>query len=379
MFAWLLASCVSLTPGPVDGPTAEASRGDLVVHVEVEGELAARRSVEVSNPVEGWSEIDFLVDDGARVQAGDLLVRMKTEEVERDLTQASAERDVALTRVEQARARLALQLGEARAAIVTARLDAELAEARQTESETVPLVERVRARIEAQRARLTTDDADLRLAKVEADALAEIEVLELQVMQAEAKMERLQARIEQSEILAPSPGVVLMGKRWGRETYRVGHEVYQGAVLLQLPDLSELDVRAWVHEVDAPSIALGQRAEVALDAVDGVVTGAEVAAVAPLVVPRGEEGVKHLEVTLRLDETTPQMKPGMTVSVDLVVAELSDVVRVPIESVFQGVDGALVRRPDGTELPVVVRAEGDELAAVEGIEAGEVVLLESLP
>lgn len=366
MWLWLLASCSA----PLDLPTAVATQGDLEVRIEIEGELAARHTVDIVNPIEGWSELDFLVEEGARVEPGDVVLRFKTEELAKELEEAEAKRDVALTQVEQAEARLRLQLGEARARIVQADLDRQMAEFRQTDSETVPRVERARAEIEAAQARLTTEEADTLLAKVEADARAEIEVLQLEVVRKERAIERLRDRLGQSEVVAPSPGVVLILERWGRETYRVGHEVYQGSTILQLPDLSELDVEAWVHEVDAPKVGLGQQARVTLDAVPGTVVDAEVIEVAPLVVPRGEEQVKHLGVKLALSETSERMKPGMTAQIDLLVDAVEQGVLLPHEAVFAGADGAFVQRPDGTRLPVVVVAEGKEAVAVEGIEAG---------
>jgi len=370
MWLSLLASC-AVAP---EMPTAVATRGDLVVRLEVDGELKARRSVEVVNPLEGWSEIDFLVDEGERVEAGDVVLRFKTEDLLKELEEARSERDVAQTRVEQAQARLALQLGEARAKVVQAELDRKLAEFRQTDSLTVPRVDRAQARIAADQARITTEAADTHLAKVAADAGAEIEVLQLEVLRQERAIDKLEDKLARAEIVAPGPGVVLVLERWDGK-YRVGTEVYQGASVLQLPDLGSLDVVSWVHEVDAPAVALGQQAQVTLDADPTQIVDAEVVEVAPIVVPHGDEGTKHLQVLLRLDESRPSMKPGMTTSVELVVGAHSDVVLVPSEAVFVDASGPLVRTADGAAVPVVVLGEDDEQAAVDGVDEGDAVLL----
>jgi len=370
MWLWLLLCCASTS----DLPTARAERGDLRVTVEVEGELEARRSVDIVNPLEGWSELDFVVEAGTRVEEGDVLLRFKTEEVDKELGEAKAQLDVARTRVEQAEARLAIQLGEARARIVQADLDRQLAEFRQTDSKTVPRVERAAARIEAERAVITTAEADTQLAKVEGDARAEIEVLLLQVVRAERVIAKHEDWLSQAELLAPASGVVLVLKRWGRETFRAGHDVYQGSTILQLPNLDELDVQAWVHEVDAPKVLVDQAATVTLDADDDTVIDAVVSSVAPVVVPRGEQKVKQLGVEITLDETTPAMKPGMTVSVELVVGEVDDGLLLPSEAVFVDTEGTFVRTPDGARRPVVVLAEGEERVAIDGLEEGDEVL-----
>jgi len=372
MWLSLLLSCA----GSPMRPTATSELGDLQVHLEVSGELEARKSVDIVNPLEGWSELDFVVEEGTRVEAGDVVLRFKTEETLKQLEEAKASRDVALTRVEQAEARLQLQLGEAEAKIVLAELDEQMAAFRQSDSETVPRVERAQARIAAEQARIVTSEADTHVAKIVQDARAEIEVLQLEVVRAERQVAKLQERIDDSEVEAPAPGVVLVGKRWGRETFRAGHDVYQGATILQLPNLEHLDVKAWVHETDAPKIAVGQQAEVTLDANPDTVIDGVISSVAPIVVPRGEQGIKQLGVELTLSETTEQMKPGMTVSVDLVVQELEGAVLLPAAAVAADRDGTFVR--SGRErIPVTVLAESDEQVAVEGLSDGVTVELPS--
>ncbi|MEZ4320532.1 MAG: efflux RND transporter periplasmic adaptor subunit [Myxococcota bacterium] len=357
-----------------DVPTVRAERGDLDVHLEFKGELEARDSVKIVNPIDGWSEIEFIIDDGTRVKAGDEVVRFTTEELQKNLVEARARLDVAHTRRDQARAKLQLSLGEARARVVQAELDAELAALSQTDSLTVPRVDREQSVVEALRAGITTGSASTRLEQVELDAKAEIQLLEIDALLAERKIASLEKILADSVLTAPSDGLALLQKRWGRETFRVGHEVYTGSTLIELPDIETLDVVAWVHEVDSPLVRVGQRATITMDAHPDTQVAATVTQVAPLVVPRGDHGVKHLRVELEPDATTEKMKPGLTLQVDVVVNEVRDAVLLPKEAVFTGLSGAFVYGADGEPLPVTVLAEDKTTLAVDGLESGTYVL-----
>jgi len=371
MLSILLLSCSTTEPIP----SARAERGDLDVHLEFKGEFKAKNSVEITNPLAGWSEIEFIIDDGASVKQGDEVLRFTTEELSKELVEARAKLEVARTKVEQARARLQIALGNARATIVQAELDAELARFRQTDSLTVPRVERERSIIEAQLAEITTKSADTKLSKIELEARANIQLLELEAVLAEQKIERLEEKLARATVVAPSDGVVMVEKRWGTEPYRVGHDVYQGSTVIRLPEVSALDVTAWIHEVDSPGVHVGQEAMVTMDAHPDTHVPAVIREVAPVVVPRGEFKIMQLKVKLDLSTTTETMKPGMTVELDLVTERVEDVVLVPTEAVFKGAQGAVVYRNGWSAEPIAVAvlAEHDGMVAVEGIEEGDEV------
>ena len=78
-------------------------RGDLVLSVDVEGELEAVRSREIGAPpvAEVEFKIAFLAPEGAEVGEQDPVLRFDTEALERLLAQKRAEYEEAKTKVEQ--------------------------------------------------------------------------------------------------------------------------------------------------------------------------------------------------------------------------------------------------------------------------------------
>ncbi|HSD66560.1 MAG TPA: hypothetical protein VLF95_07655, partial [Vicinamibacteria bacterium] len=80
-------------PRPDVGAPVEVKKADLVLTVEVEGELAAVRSTEVGVPpvAEVDFKIAFLAAEGQAVKKGDSVLRLDTEMIERQLAEKRAE------------------------------------------------------------------------------------------------------------------------------------------------------------------------------------------------------------------------------------------------------------------------------------------------
>lgn len=95
----IIARCSSGDEVPEDAPRTEVLRGDLVVSILQSGELEAKKSRDIINEASGNAKIVEIVDDGAYVTNGQLLVELESSELEdRYLQQkssvASAEADL---------------------------------------------------------------------------------------------------------------------------------------------------------------------------------------------------------------------------------------------------------------------------------------------
>src|SRR5262245_49643650 len=85
--------------------TAEVRRGDLVVRLTETGILRPAESITYRSPLPGRElEIVFLVPEGTLVQEGDLLVRLDTTELKRELERAVQDQRQAGVEVQVAQA-----------------------------------------------------------------------------------------------------------------------------------------------------------------------------------------------------------------------------------------------------------------------------------
>lgn len=378
MLMLTVLACVG-TDGSV--PSSEATQGEFEVRLSVHGELDAKNSERIVTPdFNSRPEIGWIIDEGTQVKKGDKLVVFDTAEMEKQLETAETGLRLARTKIAQESAKLQLKLADARGEIQKAEMDLELARMRRTDSDTVPLVEREQAKVSETKAAMAIDAAKANLETVELESRAETQLQQLDVDRNAREVEELREQLQNAELKAPTDGIALLHtKTWDNTKWKVGNRPWSGAKLLKLPDLNTMEVVAWVHEVDTPQIAKGQAAIVTMDAhPDAPVTGT-IEKVADLAVARGEDEVKYLEVKVALDASTPEMKPGMTVRVDLLLASHPDKIFVPIESVFKEEAQAFVYTTSlggWSSQTVELGPENDTHVVVEsGLEAGTLVAL----
>jgi HlyD family secretion protein len=113
-----------------------------------------------------------------------------------------------------------------------------------------------------------------------------------------------------------------------------------------------MDVK--ISEVDIKKVKVGQKAELAFDAISGATYAAEVTEVSSVGVDSGS-GV-DFTVRLKILDLDDQVRPGMTASVNIIVAQKSDILTVP---------GRAVRFKDGKRIVYVLEGGVLQEKAIE--------------
>lgn len=378
----LLAACGGVPDDAL--PTAAAERGAFAMTLSVPGELEAVKSEFVSAPnVKGTLKITYVAEEGAHVKAGDVLVEFDRSDLEKELESALSRLQIARTKQAQKQAQLAVRLASAQSEVTKAELELQRAKMRLTDSETVPRVERESARIDVEEYTLAVDRSKSSLESVRLEGEAELELLRLEAEEAATKVRQFEEQLGRLKIEAPADGLVILTEAWRqgkRGKVTVGDAVWPGNPLMELPDLAKMHVEAWVHEVDASLVKVGQKVSVIVDAIPEPAWPGVVERVADLAVQRKEEStVKHVKVIVGLDRTDAALKPGMTVRAEVLVDEVPDALTVPREAVFYEGPLAYVWR-DGLagwdRAAVKLGATNDShVVVVEGLETGDRVAL----
>ena len=235
-------------PAPLVAPGLVEARGD---RVETGFEQAGRIA-------------ELLVDEGDRVVAGQVLARLDDR-----LARARVARAEAAVAAAEARLRLA-ERGARRQEIDAAAAEADAAAAQAWErgvardraerlhernADAIPLAEVDTARGAAQATEAQARAAQARLALLKKGTRAEL-IAEARAALAAAEAELAEARVylSQMELRAPADGVVV------RRMHEVGEQVstMPPQTVLVLADLSRLELRAEVDEVDVARVAVGQ-------------------------------------------------------------------------------------------------------------------------
>ncbi len=416
------AAAIALRGTPHDERVrVTARRGAFVVRLVESGTLGAAESTTYRSPIDGReTEITFLATEGARVNVGDLLVRLDSTALQVDLDRASqalrqAELDVKLAAAQSEDATAAVSAvtdGEGVLSLEEAQNSLDLAErkaARLREEYTAlqPLLDRgfiTREELNRTSFALEQAEADLRLARKRHDVLVshshprEEQRARLQAAEREAQrqnaLERLadvrlrvaalQTLITACDLRARRPGLVIYEENFTtapRRKIRVGDRVTPSQGLVTIPDLSHMLVESSVRETDVHSVHPGQTAVVTLDAFPVRRLAARVLTIGTLAqtsVDRAFEE-KRFAVTLAVESDDVDLRPEMTARVELVVEQKPSALVIPINAV-QDRAGTLVVEVVhawGTETRSVdVGASNDvDIEVIRGLNEGEQVLL----
>jgi multidrug resistance efflux pump len=131
---------------------------------------------------------------------------------------------------------------------------------------------------------------------------------------------------------------------------RPGGPSQPGEPLMTLAQTGSLQVKAGFDESDAAHLHTGDRATVTVDALPDRRFGATVASIDPI--ERVQSSVVTYEVTLVLDGDPRELRPGMSASADVAVAQVDGALTVPRTAVRspQGANpSVIVVRPDGRD------------------------------
>lgn len=328
-------------------PTAEASRGELVQTVDVEGEIASAASLELGPPgvPDLWDyKIAFLADEGASVKPGQPVVRFDPSSLQRRLEEKQAEFEEATQKIERGRIEadekrreLDLQLAEARSRLQKARMKAEIPDELRSRNEAKD------AALELELAEKEVASLEGRRAAVDAAEEASLRSLGSQRDRAAGRVASLRESIERMTVRAPQDGIVVYKTGWRDEKKKVGDTVWWGEKLIALPDLTRLRGEGDVDEADGGAIAPGQRVTLRLEALpdrDFEATVARIGRAVRRKSPRVPSKVFRVE--LAMAKPDPALRPAMRFRGEIEIARHPAVLQIPREAVFFRATGPVV-------------------------------------
>ncbi len=192
------------------------------------------------------------------------------------------------------------------------------------------------------------------------------------IVTAQVAVSTAQKGVDDTTLVAPAAGTV------SAVNGAVGEAVASGGTtgFITLVNLSSLQVKAAFSETDAAKVQVGQTASVSFDALTNqTFTGKVVAIDSASTVT---SNVVTYNVTVSLDSSSPQVKEGMTATVDVTVAEKDGVLVLPASAVTGRGQTATVtvRTASGDEQKqVTIGLRGDDNVEIaSGLSAGDVVV-----
>lgn len=297
----------------------EPPRSRLLLTGEVDA--ASGQSLVVPRVPEWNVTLRWIEKDGTAVKTGQKVAELDDSVFSAELTQkkiaaAQARADLLHQRNESAIARLDKRFESERARIELAK--ARLAAA--VDPESYPLRVYQEKQLELRRRESDLETAlDAERAYQQSSALEE-RVLEIALDKREREIQSAEEAIAALVVYAPRDGIVITGVHpWFRRKVQSGDNVWVNFALMRLPDLSTLEVRARLSDVDDGRLKPGMRVTTYLDAYPELEFPGAVQSVSPIAREMWRDSLRRsFSVTVSFDQAdAARMLPGMSVRVEV--------------------------------------------------------------
>jgi HlyD family secretion protein len=347
----------------VEVQVGKVERRDLVQVVTASGEVRPRRYVNVGANVSGRI-VELRVREGDPVEEGQILARVESERYEAGERQSQAA--VAAARADLARAEADLQASHLA-----------FERAKQMQGDQL---------ISAQAYEQAEAEWKMKSAAVES--------ARRRVAQLQAQLDSTTDELNKTTVYSPMSGVVTsLPKEEGEMV--IGAMSFNPTVLMTVADLSIMEAEVMVDETDIGNLAVGQKAEVSVDALEGVEIPGTVTEIGASAIVRGSDTTqaqsqlgantgsqpKDFKVKIVLEDPPPSLRPGLNASADITTATREGVLAVPIQAVVvrevtaegKVIDSGLAADGAGPETPTPALERGEERDGVFVVREGTAV------
>jgi HlyD family secretion protein len=317
---------------------------DLQAVVSASGKIQPQHLVNISADTVG-RVTNLAVEEGDRIKKGQFLMQVDPRLLASAAQQAEASLAAAASQMEQLR----VASESAKAALKLA----QEGDTRQQQLWKQGLTTR-----EA----LDTAENQLKMRQADVNsAEKQIETQRLRMRQEQASLESAKYSLSKVRIESPIDGIVTRRNIEEGETVVVGTMNNAGTVLLTIADMSVIEAQVEVDETDIPSVLLGQKAKVTIDAMPGKTFTGKVTEIGnspiqPAAGATASTQATNFLVKVTIDNEIPDLRPGFTCTAEITTATRKNAVSVPIQAttvreVVVDKDGKMVREPKDDKRP----------------------------
>ncbi|MBN2300938.1 MAG: efflux RND transporter periplasmic adaptor subunit [Lentisphaerae bacterium] len=373
--------------------TAKIVRRPFHVSSVYEGVIGSQTVKTMVSEFNGSATVVWLIDEGAHVNRGDVVVRFDSSEIERKLVELVAEHALAQCDVDSLeKAKLPLELddlaaqtAEARAALMVER--GYMTSARELLKEDLVSKEEVAqqsAKVECLERQVRNLEMKLALTK-EYLHPSVLTGARTKLASAERRLALAKTQLAHCNVKAPIAGIVIykaLHITGEFRTIRVGDSVYQNQPFMVIGDMSNLIVRCEVPEAELSNVSVGREAVIEPIAYPTLRLAGSVQTVSSMAghAPGRPDWQKYFRVVIGVRDTDPRLRMGMSVHVHIISYENIDALLIPRKAIhWRGNSPTCVILRNGRRERrdiTVGMADETNYELLSGLENGDMVVID---
>ncbi|MCE2996833.1 MAG: efflux RND transporter periplasmic adaptor subunit [Cyclobacteriaceae bacterium] len=366
---------------------ALVKKGEFRVEVETTGELEAKNSVKIMGPgsvrqFQIWEvTLQNIVDEGTVVKKGDWVATLDRSEFQTKFNQKQIDFEKANSKFVQIQLDTTLQMRQARDELINLKYGAEEKEIILQQSKFEPPATIKQAEINLDKAHRAYQQA-LENYKIKRNQNVEkMREVEAELRKVRGDFDGMSKILESFNVMAPEDGMVIYEKGWDGKPIKAGSRIGMWEpTVATLPDLTKMQSKTFVNEVDVRKVKPGQKVLIGLDSDPDKKFNGVVTKVANVGEQRPNSDAKVFEVLVEIDGTDATLRPSMTTSNKIIAQVLNNVIFIPLESLHTQNDSiTYVFKKDGIKITkqevVVAETNSNEAVITSGLSPDEKVFL----
>ncbi len=324
---------------------ASVKKGVFKIEIETTGELEAKNSVKILGPsslrnFQIWQvTIQNIVNEGTVVKKGDWIATLDRSEFQKKFSDKQIELDKARSKFNQTQLDTTLQLRQTRDELINLKYGVEEKVIILEQSKFEPPASIKQADINLDKAKRAYEQAVENYKIKKNQNVEKMKEVDAELRKSQSEIDRMSTVLESFNVLAPEDGMVIYEKGWDGKPIKAGSQIQMWEpTVATLPDLTKMQSKTFVNEVDIRKIKVGQTVEVGLDAYPDKKLKGIVTAVANVGEQRPNSDSKVFEVQVEIKGTDSSLRPSMTTSNRILTQSVENVLFIPLESLHSQSD-----------------------------------------
>jgi HlyD family secretion protein len=366
--------------------SCKVKKGVFDIEVTETGEVAAVNALNISSPAMSWRygnlKIIKIVEDGSEVKKGDTVVIFDPSEVQKVISDAKSELEIANAELQKTIAEQELKLDELEADLKTASISYDISRIELEMATYESDIRKKEIQLNLDKAKLDLDKASQVISNQRKINVEDINQSKVKIRQLENNVEDANSTLKNLTVTSPAKGIAIIRRNWSTNNkFQVGDQTWSGNAMIDLPDLSQLKAIAKINEVDISKIKVKQKSFIRLDAFSDTTFNGSVINIANLAVSKSDktQKIKVFPVEILINGTSKLLMPGMTVNVKVIVDKLANVLYIPQDAAFKKDNETYVFIRKGTTYEKRVietgKVNNDYIVVNKGLEEGDILAL----
>lgn len=286
-----------------------------------------------------WSDVTIkhMIPEGTQVKPGDTLCVLEAREIANEYLLAVNDLENARAEYNKSLANLKLQflLLEAQVRSIDASTDIKRLDSLQMEFSSSS--DREIIRLELEKAELERNIAQMKLEFLKKINDSELQKMKLRIDQNANRVDQAKSKLDDLILISDIEGIVIYDVSWITENkVREGDVIWANSPIIEIPDLSAMQVKLEVSEADYKRLATDQTIEIIVDAFPDIHFSGRIKNKAPVGKPVIEKSdIKVFEVTASIDSSSLNLQPGLGVTCNVLVKSIPDTLVIPVISLFE--------------------------------------------